>query len=330
MAIGPNKNYDGLIPARPPRFSLLTVPGVIVTEAEKVAGADPNDPNAARRWENGVSIEPETCSIDYDLDSATADYPYWWECPEGAGVSPVDANVNGTGTKSYSAPPSPLTFQPYTIHRGYSCSAPDVIGRKDDAMRRAARALEACTPGAVEHELWTGEVAYTAGWANPYLADPANATVISAAGYGFVTALAELEDALSECGCGGRHMIHAEPRVVTHWASRDLVHQTPDGQALETILGTTVVPGVGYPGSGRAIGGDAGEGAYNSSVAFGSGLVRVFLGDVVSFFDDAGAIDRTDNDYVLRAERAAVAVFDDCCVRAVPVLLCDEYCGSGS
>lgn len=335
MAVGPAVGFDGLLRAAPPLFSVVTLPGALVSDEEKRAGAPASDSpeQAVHRWENGVSIEPEGCNVDYDLDTATTDYPYWWSCIEGSGRSPVDANVNGSGTKEIGASPDALRFVPYQIHVGYACSAPDAGPRQTALEARVLRRLEACGPGAVEHELWTGEVAAEAGFPNPYLTDPANVDVLSAAGFGFVTALAEMEDALAECSCGGPHVIHAEPRVVTTWASRQLVERDITGAGipfLRTVLGTYVVPGTGYPGTGPEIGGGTGEGSYSTSYIYGTGMVRVFLGTPVTGFQPSGALTRTNNDYIIRAERSAVAVFDRCCLIGTNVRLCDEYCAAGS
>lgn len=335
MAQGPGVGFEGLLPAAPPQFSLLTIPGVLVTDAEKAAGAPAGDPpeQAVMRWENGVTVEPEGCGIEYDLDLATADYPYWWRCEGDNGRTPVEANVNGTATKYISGPPDVLTFTPYTILAGYSCSAPDAAGpRRAQVEARALRRLNAITPGAVEHELWTGEVSVEADFGNPYLANPAEVTVLNAAGFGYVTALAEMEDALRECG-NGQKIIHAEARVVTTWAAEGLVQRDvgADGRPfLRTFLGTFIAVGTGYPGTGPEIGGGSSEGIYSDSYIYGTGMVRVFLGEPVARVGPAEAIDRTDNDYVIRYERQAVAVFDHCCLLGTGVRLCDRLCGSGS
>lgn len=331
MASGPAVGFDGLLPARPPALSLLTAPGVLVTDEEKRQGAGLEDPRALDRWENGVRVQPPGCisADDLDIDVASADYPYWWVCEEGAGQSPVAANVAGSGTKEIGNPESTLTFQPYTVWAGVFCRAHDADRRGEEFQRRALSRLECIQSRAVEHELWTGQVRNTAGFSTPYLADPDNDTPLSLVALGFVTALGELEDALSECSCVEPKMIHAERRVVTAWASRQLVDVAPDGSHLRTRLGTIVVPGAGYPGTGPSQE-QSGEGSYSSSYVYGTGRVRVFLGPVVYRGEPVETVDRDVNDWRVRAERTAVAVFDRCCTVGLPVSTCDEYCGSGS
>lgn len=332
MATGPEAGFEGLLPARPPALSLITVPGVLVTDQEKVSLSDlSGDPNGVNRWENGVTIQPDACLSADDLDRTlvATDYPYWWTCPDGTGQTPAQANVAGSGTKEIADPEALLRFTPYTITQGYFCRAADAASRAAEFEGRARRKLDCVIPRAVEHELWTGQVRNVAGFATPYLADPDNDVAISVAGLGFITALAELEDALGECSCAEPKMIHAERRVVTAWRSRGLVDRSPDGSHLLTTLGTVVVPGVGYPGTGPSQA-QSGEGSFNSSYVYGTGRVRVFLSPPAYQGNPVETVTRTVNDWEVRAEVTAIAVFDRCCTVGLPVLLCDEYCGSGS
>lgn len=325
MAAGPEVRTEGLLPAAPPPRSLLTIPGVIVTADSALDGG---------RWENGVAIQPESCDVELDFDVAagesTADFPYWWQCPDSGGTAPTAALA--AGTKLVGAGRENLVFTPYQVWAGYRCSTLDVrpgTPRFDEVSSRVLRRLEAITPAALERELWTGNIADAAGYANPALADVGSTAAQAGVPLGFVTALAEVEQALAECHGSGRHIIHAPPRVVTHWRSRGLVEPTADGRALVTALGTFVAPGSGYPGTAP---GHVATG-WTTPYIYGTGMVRVFLGaptaprgDTAEFVDPVSNV----NDVVVRAERSALAVWSTCCWVGARTNLCDEYCGSGS
>ena len=163
MAAGPEMRVEGLLPATPPARSLLTIPGVVVTASDQLAGG---------RWENGVAFEPEACDVELNFDTAaaqsTADFPYWWQCPDSGGQTPQAAlNAN---TKLVGASRPRLTFTPFQIWAGYRCSTLDVrpgSPRFAEVSARVLRKLEAITPAAVERELWTADIADAAGFTNP-------------------------------------------------------------------------------------------------------------------------------------------------------------------
>lgn len=327
MAQGPESRGEGLLPAGPPARSILTVPGVIVSSHPLLAG---------NRWENGVAFDPEDCDVEIDFDTAaaqsTADFPYWWQCPDAGGQTPPAAlNAN---TKLIGTNPARVTFDAYQLWAGYMCSTLDLRPgtedrpnpRYEEIRGRVLRKLEAITPAAIEMELWTGNIADAAGFPNPALADPGSTLVQAGVPLGFVTALAELEQALAGCIGSGRHIIHAPPRVVTHWHSRGLVEPTADGRSLVTAMGTYVNAGAGYPGTAP---GHVATG-FTTPYVYGTGMVRVFQSTPTlteSFHNPADAI----NDAEIRAERSAVSVWaNGCCWVGARVNVCDEYCGSGS
>ncbi len=313
-----------LFRATPPALSLLTVPGVVVSPAEEQS-MGLLGPNGARRWMNGVNVEPEACSVSLDLDTATADFPYWWSCPSGT-TNPVTALSGLGGVKAIGDGPDAVHAEPYTAWVGFQCRP---VGGSDarnvEVDARIRRKLLACLPAIVEHELWTGQIADLMDADTPYLADQATADDVGGY-YGFVTALAEIEQALADCSCSGRHMIHAQRRVVTAWRMHNLVSLAPTRDHLLTELGTIVVAGAGYPGTGP-LGTDP---SYSNSWAYGTGMVRVFVGPIDVNTTDLSTVDRSTNLAELRAETSALAIFSPCCHVAAHVNLCDTSCGGGS
>lgn len=324
MAVGPGAVAQELFRATPPPISLLTVPGVVVAENEKqtmgLLGT-----NGAQRWLNGISVEPEACSVSLDLDTAEADFPYWWTCPPGDGTDAATATDDLGGVKAIGDNPDAVLAEPYTAWVGFTCRPVSDARRQAEIDARIRRKLAACLPAIVEHELWTGQVAQLMGTDTPYLADPATATDVG--GYfGFVTALAEVEQALADCSCSGRHIIHAQRRVVSAWRMHNLVSLAPTRDHLLTEMGTIVVAGNGYPGTSP----QGSDPSYSNSWVYGTGMVRVFLGGVDVATTDLSTVDRSTNVAELRAEQPALAVFSPCCHVAAHVNLCDQLCGGGS
>ena len=86
------------------------------------------------------------------------------------------------------------------------------------------------------------------------------------------------------------------------------------------------MPGSGYPGTGP----DGQVASYSHSWAFGTGAVRVLLGDVATNVTDSSTVTRTTNLVEIRAERPVLAAFSSCCLVAAHVNLCDQTCGGGS
>jgi hypothetical protein len=192
--------------------------------------------------------------------------------------------------------------------------------------------LEFCSAKGVEREFWTGQLAQAGGGgctdnqpaSNPidpniYLADAANTTTLN--GGTAVKpgeALALLENALANCGCGGPGVIHATrgtAAILRAWRDEEY-------NVLRTFAGSLLIAGAGYPGTGP--GGAAP--AANKVWMYGSGSVQVRLGDK-HFTPDtrSEATDRKTNEVTGRADRAAAVTTDGCCVFAVLVDLSQDY-----
>lgn len=323
MAIGPSARPTGLLEARPPAFSLLTVPGVRV---------DPED----TRWLNSVAVEPDDCQVPLLLsDAQDGDWPYWWECPEGSGVSAVTALASETsGVKKVGDQRNNVAVNPVTIWAGYKCSTLDLHGdvRKDEIVARVTRKLRSILPAAVERELESGQIARLAGFSNHYLRDISTVTQLTA-DLGYVTALAEMEQALATNGiAAGRRIIHAQPRVVTAWSYAHLIEVSPDRTHLLTQQGTYVVPGTGYRGGAPGVD-PASQGNSRASWIYGTGMVHILLDTPQSRefeINQAAVTSRDLNNAEIRLEQGVAIVFDPCPHIAALVDLCDPSCGGGS
>lgn len=318
MATGPGYAPTGLLPASSPPFSLLLAPRVRASTTERGAGD---------RWQNGISLEAEPCSLNLDWGSGNEeDVPYWWTCG-GTNAATVLQASSPTLGKAIADNDEALTAEPFIAWVGKKCSGLGMnVARTAEEESILLRRFEASLSAIIEHELWTGQVAQAAGLDdNMFLADSAAATNVGG-NFGFVTALAELEQRLAESVSLGARMIHAQPRLVTAWAAEKLVEMSPDRTHLRTQLGTVVVPGSGYDGTdphGVAA-------SYSHTYAYGTGQVKVFVGDPMVTRVDASSVKRSTNAVELRAEAAALILFNPCALVTVGVNLCDRYCGGAS
>lgn len=273
-------------------------------------------------WEGGFQWEPEKGALT--LDSAH-DFPYWWDCPEGAGAT---AAATVTGNKKPVIRPIALrTYRPYTAHAADSASTIGFMAR--DRAARAGRILESNLSRIIEFEFWTGTVAQAAGFPNDYLLKTPTALNASAS-TGYLKALAELEQALADGENGPLGVIHAQPRVVSLWAAANMLVQVPGTARLQTRLGNVVIAGQGYPGTGPSDGSTR-TSASTTSWAFATDVVRVALSAVRGLpnggrLGDVGAdaFDRTINDGIYRAERVVAAFFDGTVNAAIKVNLASQ------
>lgn len=292
-------------PASPPQVSLVTSATVI------------EHPATEREWLNGITWAPESCSLPDD--------PYYWECAGDGGSLPSEE-------KTIPAAETERTAQTFDIWHGVACSTFGFRHNAELFNARAARNLLRWQSYLLEQEFWLGTIATTAGFDNDFLAgtNPSSTVLNSGTDLNIVTALAELEQALSAT-LPGPGMIHAQPRVVTAWASHGLVTPSASGRQLRTAQGHTVVPGGGYPGTRAALLDPADA---DHSVVYATGPVTIHLGVVRNesgpALDSAAGlaadqIDRSVNDLLVRAERAAVIQEDGCAKFHALVDLTTEY-----
>lgn len=244
-------------------------------------------------WLNGAAIRP---------------YP----------VSPVEAwdpLALGTGPNEKSdgvTPPMP-EFQAYALYLPETCTARGV-GPLEEFRARATTAFAAREGAAVEHEFWTGELID----ANPHLTD-GNADVLTAGATSPTNGLALLEQAIAETGQAG--MIHATPATVTAWVGALLLQR--NGANLETMLGTIVVPGYGYDGSG------AGTGVLSDTEAwaYATGMVEVRRTEPFLVPDGIEqTLERSLNNVTYRAERYVLTTWDTTLQAGVIIDRCQTDC----
>lgn len=278
---------DGVLP-EPSLFGLLNSKTLV--------------PASVSRWESGIAVESFSCNVE----------------------SRITDICNTTNSVSSTEPGDAETkFLPYEIQAEYKCST---FGFKNNVYAEKARlALEICQNKAAEHEFWTGALAKmddtldSEGLPNPnkYLASP-DATVVGPGGavkpaYG----LALLEQALADCGCGARGFIHATRGVASTLSALTVVDDM-----LSTKLGTYVIAGTGYDGSGP----NGTEPAGSQTWMYATGPISAHLGDIAITPDNLSEATNTSNNEVsFVAGREAAVTWDGCCHYAVLVDLSLDY-----
>lgn len=283
-------------PAAPPLVSLLSSADVI--------------PEAEDRWEAGIAYEPETCGR-----AATGAF------------DPTCDNDNLS--LSFTSVTDIIDIAPFGIFAGDSCSSFGYAAR--DFIGRATRKLASCESAKIEAELWSGAITRAGGLGNPYFATDAS-DLLTSGPVSPLQAFVCLEQALSECNCGMRGMIHATPEVVSEWGSLYLLDQvTVDvpgrGRLTRLVskLGTIIVPGAGYDGSGPGV---APVPATSGHVwAYATSMVHIRLSPTIVVPDNkTQALNRLTNFLEYRAQRIVVAGFD-CCLSAAEINI--PTCGIG-
>lgn len=287
MGIGPKARLDTPPPV-PSRYGLLKAADSVGRLFETADAAD---------WGNGYGYEPDPCGL----------------IPGGIG----DPCAPGTKALDVGDGPTAVDVDTFFIWDGYACTTLGGVPRDWDA--RARRKLVACQSKRIEDEFWTGTQSTDAEWGNRFLASPTSDVVNpSNASVSVTDGIACLEQGLADCGCGGLGMIHVTPATATHMANAQLLDRDASG-ILTTKLGTIVVPGAGYDGSGPN-----GEAAAAGAVwAYATGVVTVRLGPV----DVHRYPDRSVNTMLVRAERIVGVDFDGCCLLAAE--LDHAICGVG-
>lgn len=253
--------------------------------------------NESDRWISGFEQESISCMADVRLLD-TCD----------TGIDELVIEKTGTGSLG--------EYNPFTVQAEVSCST---MGKQEEWVAYATAALEMCQNKAIELEFWEGRLARAAANENRYLANgqavdltPTPGTAVRAR-YG----LALLEGQLADAGCGGRGYIHTPVSVASVLPVKDRGEDI-----LTTTLGNYIIAGDGYTGTGTN-----GAATTGSSVwLYATGPVFVRLADVEVAADEARQyIDTETNSVVVRAERAASAVWDGCAHFKVLVDLSLDY-----
>jgi hypothetical protein len=267
-------------PAGPPRGATLLRSANIV-----------NDPDL--HWLQGLRWRPLVCGSSQI----------------GQGIE-VCAQFSGF---THLSPPANVDYNPPSVAVGIACSAISGEQEMRDTIDRASALLDRCETLGIARELWRGAVATGEAWPNDFLANTATLTQIaSGSSVSVLDALADLENYLASCGCGGTGMIHATAQTVTIWKHLQLIDKDPGGR-LSTVLGTTVVADPGYDGSAPNGTVDA-TGA--SAWAYATGMIDVRRGPV-QLWPKPDALERGvnpgNNDFNAYAYRPFAATFDPCC-----------------
>lgn len=273
-----------------------------------------NDPDI--HWRNGIQYQPDVC------DPAAVTLA---QCPVVTGYT-KDVTSDGLPTRG---------AQPFTVYADISCSAPG--GFWEDAEARAVAALIGGEGRAVEETFWTGIVDTPVGEVvYPHLAadtevfdstgivllQPA-ATVIVTGTVDIVEGIGLLEGALAAC-YPGVGVIHAPRAALAHMAANHLIQRV--GPQMQTMSGTPVAFGAGYPNPGT--GPDGIAPAAGTTWLYATGAITLLRDAEVKLTSSrAAALDRTVNTLRLIAERTYVIGWD-CCLLALPVSLGGIITGS--
>lgn len=258
---------------------------------------------------NGILYETTECSSTVHLEAI---------CNSSTQVSVVE-DSDGSSYRSY---------YPFDIVTEYSCSTMGMpLGEVEELVKSHA---EACAQKALEYEFWTGslakEIAESDDWdsgtdgayPNRYLASSAANDVTPTPGTGVRAkqAVALLEQALADCGCGSKGTIHVTREVAS------VLNRNPKDGLLSTNLGTHIIAGVGYTGTGP----DGTDPGGTEVWAYATGPVTVRLGDVVvTPGEKSQAVNIQDNTTKYYAQQPAAVTWDSCCHAAVLVDLSLDY-----
>lgn len=301
----------------------LTAAGVVAPESEApsrpgllrdaitvTVGSDIEDGD---RWISGFSFDPDPCGGGHIVDPCQ-----------------LSDNINPAETTTCIAVSG---IQPYNVEASEKTST--FYNRPQDRRDRVRRKLLGVQSKVIEAEFWSGTKAVSQGWTNnQYLTKAAGLTVLSSGQtHGLVDGLAALEQAIADGSSWEQGAIHASWRLVTHWLWNGLVNAEPNPRTgtLMTDLGTVVIAGAGYPGTGPGGVAPQGDGKH-LQWAYATPLPRVRLGEVhdSGTNDDVVAVDRSTNDRTTRAWRAAAVTVSECFRAGVLVNLLTERALPGS
>lgn len=253
-------------------------------------------PAGASRWEGGVQFEVGTCDPADGIGEATIDIrnnqPIYPGLPKS-----LDSNGVGAGEAS-----------PFTVYGHFTCSP--VGWTPSTAQDKADEHLLAREIARVEQALWTGDLGNV-----PSLQDAGTTTL--GTGLSPVEGLAALEQWLG-ITYGSLGVIHMSRGLAELLLSGYAL--VTRGNGLYTQLGTPVIAGAGYPGTGPAgqavAVGEAGW-MYATPALFG------YRSEVFTSSATPGdLLDRAMNDMYAVAERTYLLGFDPCGVAAVSVTVC--------
>jgi hypothetical protein len=172
----------------------------------------------------GIQYVPDTCEDDVFL--------YAMNCPAVSGsktFSPIDPAVSGN---------------PFGVLTSYQCSS---IGYSfDEARQRVLTRMQLREQRAVERRVWQGSPLGGIGGIPGLFQSAVNLGTASCP----TVAVQMLEQALADNAIVGG-LLHARPAMSSH-LSRSYQLQRPNARQIQTWLGTPMVFGQGYDGTGPA------------------------------------------------------------------------------
>ncbi len=262
-------------------------PELAVPRTSLITASDDASPSGDdARWYQSFQVYAEGCPV-------YGTYP----------VCPADDEEDKDQSKFDTENP---TYYPYVIYSWDNCSSWGFATR--DAWGRASRKELVSESFLLEQQLWNDSL----GLGNPNLQDLAvgNDVTADAASQSPLAALAQLEQALADANTA-RGMIHVRPRVLAYLVSTHALRR--EGNLWLTPMDNIVVGGRGYPGTGPA-----GEAPTSTTewIYASAGIVQIRRSPVLvvpDFEDFAAAMERPNNDIIVRSERVVHAAVDPNC-----------------
>lgn len=181
--------------------------------------------------------------------------------------------------------------------------------------------INSASQKAVEFELWEGTstASNTPTGEGLYLTKTGGATITTSGGVAPEKALALIEQSIAGSPTGARGVIHMTRDVASALGSRLRYfekNEIDEDTYAVTRLGTLVVIGSGYTGSGPKGAAGAAASATNKWM-YATGGIEVHLGQTE--FSEVATISR--NDFEVRATRPAAVIFDPSIFSAAQVTL---------
>lgn len=290
----------------------LSAEGAVKLRWQKVSEAEGVTYNVYGRKAGALKLI--TSVGPFDVDEAAEFLDTGSKAPKTA--TPPTSNTTG-GAGQYTNLPNVIAI-PYMLETEDYCSTFGFEAR--DFKGRAERLLENAQHQAVEREFWTGALAQAKGLPNNYLTKTGTAEILTASGTPSVArGLQLLQDALQQCGFGGQGMIHTQAQTAPNFLGARRV-----GALLLDVFDNIIVPGVGYQGN---IGPEGKEASSGNAWMFASDLVACRVEDEPTIFTETFS-EATDwgqggepNTIRMRAQKAAIAYWDNACTFAVEVEL---------
>ena len=221
-----------------------------------------------------------------------------------------DATVTNGELSDNQADDRSLRYVPFYIDVEDFASTLSLPGQ--DRFERVKKELSAVTQKAVEYEFYTGSAAIGATNGNMFLTKTGASTVPVAGAFAPHISLMYLEEAISDSPTGESAVIHMTRDIASNLGSRLVYKKGEDGKPgrAMTRLGTEVVIGSGYTGSGPIGDTNAAASATNKWM-YATSKVDVHLGKIEVVNEDLGqGVDATINNMRIKAYRPA-AVYSD-------------------